>query len=126
MKLLPGRDALRELSRKYPGRSWQPLPLRLLKYTHGGTEYALGTTLLDRRRYRVGALSDLYHARWGVEEMYKISKQFLEIEQFHGHSERLVKQELFAHFNLLSMTRLLTNRDAALCEAAGGGAMALT
>ncbi len=121
-QLLPGRDALRELSRKYPGRSWQPLPLRLVKYTHGGTEYALGTTLLDRRRYRVGALSDLYHARWGVEEMYKISKQFLEIEQFHGRSERLVKQELFAHFNLLSMTRLLTNRDQALCEATDGGA----
>ena len=26
------------------------------------------------------ALADLYHAKWGAEEMYKISKQFLEIE----------------------------------------------
>ena len=115
--ILPGRDALRELSRKRPGKRWRPLPLRLVKYTHGATEYVVGTTLLDSRRYRVAALADLYHARWGIEELYKVSKQFLEVDQFHGPSERLVKQELFAHFNLIAMTRLLANRDAALCEA---------
>ena len=116
--ILPGRDALRELSRKHPGKRWRPLPLRLVKYTRGTTEYVVGTTLLDSRRYRVAALADLYHARWGIEELYKVSKQFLEVDQFHGRSERLVKQELFAHFNLIAMTRLLANRDAALCEAA--------
>ena len=116
--ILPGRDALRELSRKHPGKRWRPLPLRLVKYTRGATEYVVGTTLLDSRRYRVAALADLYHARWGIEELYKVSKQFLEVDQFHGRSERLVKQELFAHFNLIAMTRLLANRDAALCEAA--------
>ena len=78
----------------------------------------MGTTLLDSRRYRVAALADLYHARWGIEELYKVSKQFLEVDQFHGRSERLVKQELFAHFNLIAMTRLLANRDAALCGTA--------
>ena len=116
--ILPGPDALRELRRRHPGRQWRPLRLRLVKYTRGGTEYALGTTLLDRRRYRVDALADLYHARWGIEEMYRISKQFLEIGHFHGRSERLVRQELFAHFNLVAMTRLLTNRDERLCAAA--------
>ena len=114
--ILPGPDTLRDLSRKHPGREWRAVRLRLVKYTRGTTEYALATTLLDRRRYRVDALADLYHARWGLEEMYKISKQFLEVEQFHGRSERLVKQELFAHFNLIAMTRLLTNRDAALAQ----------
>ena len=49
--------------------------------------------------------------------MYKVSKQFLAIEQFHGRSERLVKQELFAHFNLIAMTLLFTNRNAAGCQA---------
>ena len=117
-EILPGPDALRALSRKHPRTHWQPVPLRLVKYTRGTTEYVLGTTLLDRQRYRVAALADLYHARWGIEELYKISKQFLEIDQFHGRSERLVKQELFAHFNLVAMTRLFTNRDAELCQAA--------
>ena len=95
-----------------------PIPFRLVQYTHAATTYVLGTTLLDRRRYQVGELADLYHARWGIEEMYKISKQFLEVQQFHGQSERLVKQELYAHFNLIAMGRLFTNRDADCCQAA--------
>lgn len=110
--ILPGRDTLRALSAKYPDTRWRALPLRLLKYTHASTTYVLGTTLLDCRRYRVAELADLYHARWGIEEMYKISKHFLEVQQFHGQSERLVKQELYAHFNLIAMARLFTNRDA--------------
>ena len=122
LAILPGRETLRELSRKYPGRRWYPLRLRLVKYTHASTTYVLGTTLLDRRRYRSGDLADLYHARWGLEEMYKISKQFLEVEQFHGQSERLVKQELYAHFNLIAMGRLFTNRDASLHPAASPAA----
>lgn len=51
------------------------------------------------------------------EDVYRISKQFLGVEQFHGHSEHLVEQELFAHFNLLAMARLLTRREAPLCAA---------
>ena len=31
--------------------------------------------------------------------------------------ERLVKQELYAHFNLIAMARLFTNRDADRCQA---------
>ncbi len=54
---------------------------------------------------------------YGVR-VYKASKVFLEIEQFHGRCERLVKQELFAHFNLIAMTRLFTNRDDRLEQAA--------
>ena len=91
--------------------------MRLVKYTHATTTYVLGTTVLDPQRYRVADLADLYHARWGIEEMYKISKQFLEVDQFHGQRERLVKQELYAHFNLIAMARLFTNRDADRCQA---------
>ncbi len=117
-EIFPGPAALRELCRKHPRVEWRPVPLRLVKYTHGGTEYVLGTTLLDRQRYSVAALADLYHARWGIEELYKISKQFLQVDEFHGRTERLVQQELWAHFNLIAMTRSFTNRDAALCRAA--------
>ena len=74
--------------------------------------------LLDRRRYPVPDLADVYHARWGLEELDSVSKLCLEIAQSHGHSERLVKQELFAHFNLIAMTRLFTNRDDRLEQAA--------
>ena len=89
-------------------------PLRLVKYEIAGSAYVLGTTLLDRRMYPVADLSDLYHERWGVEELYKVSKQLIDIEDFHGRSERGVRQELFAHFVLIALTRLFSNHGEGL------------
>ncbi len=44
-----------------------------------------------------------------AEELYKVSKRLMEIEDFHGQSERGVKQELYACFTLIAMTRLFAN-----------------
>ena len=86
-----------------------PCRLRLVKYFIGDNVYALGTTLLDAERYPVADLADLYHGRWSVEEMYKISKEMLDIEGLHSRSERMVKQELCAHFTLVTVARLFAN-----------------
>ena len=111
------RDALvtvepsAEACRQQPDTVFRPCRVRLVQYTVGGTHYTLATTLLDRQRYPLAALADLYHARWGIEELYKISKQMLALERFHGQSERLVRQELCAHFSLIAMTRLFTQHS---------------
>ena len=94
-----------------PETVFQPCRVRLVRYTAGDNEYLLATTLLDSRRYSRQALADLYHGRWGVEELYKVSKLWLQVEQFHGQSERLVRQELCAHFSLIAMARLFTNQS---------------
>ncbi len=39
------------------------------------------------------------------------------VEAFHSQTERGVRQELFAHFNLIAMTRLFTNRSNASLDA---------
>lgn len=85
--------------------------LRLVKYTVAGTTYILGTTLLDQEKYSIEDLSDVYHSRWGVEELYKVSKQLMTIEEFHAQSERGIKQELFAHFILITLTRIFSNHS---------------
>ncbi len=112
----PSDEALRQC----PQAALRPCRVRLVKYTAGATAYTLATTLLDRQRYPIAKLADLYHARWGVEELYKISKKLLTVEEFHGHSERGVKQELFAHFSLIAMTRLFTNHGEAGFRAGPG------
>ena len=84
----------------------RPCPLRLLKYTAGGTVFTLGTTLLDMRRYPAADMAVLYHGRWDVEEGCKVSKRLLQIERFHGRSEETVKQELYANFTLAALARL--------------------
>lgn len=87
------------------------ITLRLVKYTEAGTTYILGTTLLDPQQYPIEDLSDIYHSRWGIEELYKVSKQLMTIEEFHAQSERGVKQELFAHFILITLTRIFSNHS---------------
>ena len=76
--------------------------------------------LLDRKRYSRHALADLYHARWGVEEHYKVVKRLLRLEPFHGQSEDLVLQELWACCTLIAMTRLFANHCEAEMPSAAG------
>ncbi len=98
----------------------QPCRVRLLRYTAGQTEFLLATTLLVRRRYPRQALADLYHGRWSIEELDQVSKQYLAVEQFHGQSERLVRQELSAHCSLIAMRRLCANQTTAGFAAEAG------
>ncbi len=84
------------------------LRVRLVRYRHADTEYCLATSLLDGSRYPVPAISDLYPARWGVEERYKTGK--FRIEAFHAQSERGVRQELYAAFVLITLARPFANR----------------
>ncbi len=88
-----------------------PITVRLVKYRVAETTYTLATTLLDQHQYTISDLSDLYHARWGIEELYKISKNLISIEDFHATSERGIRQELFAHFVLVTLTRLFSNHS---------------
>lgn len=108
--------------RRWPGAELPPCRLRMVKYAIDGTVYALGTTLLDAERYPVADLADLYHGRWSVEELFKISGELLAIESFHSRSERTVKQELYAHFTLIAMAWLFASSNERQFESRAGEA----
>lgn len=111
--LLPLADRQREIRKHDPNINFIPLKLRLIKYVIDGNSYAIGTTLMDSK-YTLEDFRHVYHERWGVEELYKSSKQLMEVDDFHGRSERGVKQELFAHFVLITMSRLCSNESEGL------------
>lgn len=92
-----------------------PLKLRLVKYKIAETTYCIGTTLLDPK-FDINTIKEMYHSRWGIEELYKISKDFMEVDEFHGKSERSVKQELFAHFLLITLNRICSNESENMIE----------
>ena len=108
--LLPSADTQRDIRKQFPDIDFVPLPIRLVKYALAGHTYCIGTTLMARQ-YTREAFRDVYHARWGIEELYKVSKHMIEVDDFHGRSERAVKQELFAHFVLITMSRLCSNES---------------
>lgn len=102
-------DKIVELKPQSAKNGATPIQLRLVKYVIEGKAYCLATTLICAETYSVEALKALYHERWGIEELYKISKNHLEIEQFHALSPRGIRQEVYAHIALISLTRVLTN-----------------
>ncbi len=121
VRITPGKNALRRLKAAGIPEPASPIVLRLVRYDIGESRCVLATTLADTERHSLKDLSELYHGRWGIEELFKISKTTPAVEEFHGRSERGVRQELCAHFNLIAMARLFTNRgDAALDDAHEG------
>jgi len=109
--IYPSSQKRREIMLKHPDLEIFPIQMRLIKYQIGDNTYCLGTTLVDQKRYsNMQDFIDIYHARWGVEELYKVSKRIFIIEDFHAKSERGVKQEIFAHFVLITMNRIFANQ----------------
>lgn len=84
----------------------KPLKLRLIKYFINDKIYICATTLLDKNKYPLNDLVAVYHGRWGIEELYKISKEFINIEDFHAKSEHGVKQECYAHILIINIARI--------------------
>ena len=108
--LYPSPKSQRDIRSRHPDVEFVPLRMRLIKYRVADTLFCLGTTLTQpHQRYPVEDFMDVYHARWGMEELYKISKNIFLIQDFHAKTERGVKQELFAHFVLITLNRLFSN-----------------
>ena len=106
----PSIQSQKDIRKKHPNIDIIPLQLRLIKYTINNIIYTIGTTLLDNIQYKHDEFPDIYHSRWGIEELYKISKVLIDVEDFHAQTVRGVKQELFAHFVIITLCRIFSNQ----------------
>jgi hypothetical protein len=122
VSITPSSTTRDEIRAEYPNLNIVPIPMRLIKYQMGGEIICLGTTLLDRNLYTIQDFIEIYHSRWGVEELYKISKRTFIIEDFHAQTERGVRQEIFAHFALITMNRIFANQADSDLNLSGGAA----
>lgn len=102
----PSAPVKSELKKRGHYIDFKPLSIRLVKYIINNQVYVCATTLMDQIKYPAECFSDLYHSRWGIEELYKISKAFIDVEDFHSQTVRTVKQELYAHLLLINIARL--------------------
>lgn len=110
VSIIPSGDRKDRIKEKYPDMVIVPLEVRLIKYTISDVTYVLGTTLLDKEAYPDNVFPDAYHSRWGIEELYKVSQVLIEVDDFHARSERGIRQEIFAHFTLITMNRIMANQ----------------
>lgn len=103
------QERFTKIRRKDPSIGTKTLTIRLIKYRIDDELYTLGTTLFDKKYNDIDEFSKLYHERWNIEELYKVSKVLIEVQDFHAQSERGVKQELFAHFVIITLSRIFSN-----------------
>lgn len=104
IEYIPSAAVISDLKKQ--GYTLKPMPisLRLIKQTLNGETYLYGTTLMGPE-YPVDCFCEIYHERWSIEELYKISKNIVDIEEFHSKTERGVKQEIYAHLLLVNLAR---------------------
>ncbi|MBX3710120.1 MAG: transposase [Gammaproteobacteria bacterium] len=105
IKYYPSAAVKTEIKQQGYHLNYRAIDLRLIKYQIGDEKYICATTLIGER-YPLNEFSKVYHGRWGIEELYKISKEFINIEDFHSKTERGVKQELYAHALLINIARI--------------------
>jgi len=109
IEILPSPQSFSRIKRKNPFlNKRKSLKLRLLRYEIGSETYFIGTTVISKE-ITVCDFKDAYHGRWGHETLYDHLKNYLKTIEFHGRSELLIKQELFAGFNILNLSRVLSN-----------------
>ena len=86
---------------------FKPVTMRVIKQEVKEKIYVFATTLLDKKEFPKEYFSEIYRGRWGIEELYKVSKGHVGIENFHSKTERGIKQEIYAHVLLINLSRLL-------------------
>lgn len=111
VEIQPAEGSKTKIRRSCPEVEFIKLKLRLIKYKVADKEYVLATTLLNKKKFPRKVFPDLYHSRWGVEEMYKTLKSSLAACEFHGKTKRKVEQELFAGFLMITIARLFANSN---------------
>lgn len=75
----------------------ESLTLRLIKVILStGHIEVLATALTDRESYPTHAFAELYHARWNIEEAFKVLKHRLYLEQFTGELPESIRQDIHA------------------------------
>jgi hypothetical protein len=102
----PSAPVKSDLRKRNYNLDFRLLTLRLVKHKIGNENYVYATTLLEEQKYPTACFADLYHGRWSIEELYKISKNFIDVEDFHSQTERGIKQELYGHLLLINIAKV--------------------
>lgn len=105
IEYVPSSAVKSDLRKRGHKLDFKPITMRLIKHKIKDETYVYATTLIGEQ-YPACEFGELYHGRWGIEELYKISKCFIDVEDFHSQTERGVKHELYAHLLLTNVARM--------------------
>ena len=82
------------------------LPLIKVVLSTGHIE-VLATSLIESQTYPAQAFAELYHARWNIEEAFKVLKHRLYLEQFTGELPESIRQDVHAKIFTANLAEVL-------------------
>lgn len=85
--------------------------LRLIKVVLStGHIEVLATSLMDSQAYPCHEFAELYHARWNIEEAFKVLKHRLYLEQFTGELPESIRQDIHAKIFTANLAEALARQ----------------
>lgn len=72
------------------------MKLRIVRFKISDDTYETIVTSLDRFRFPIPKIKEMYHLRWGIETSFRELKYILGLINLHSRKEDLIKQEIFA------------------------------
>jgi Transposase DDE domain len=106
----PPKKLIQKVEKGFCKVRLDPIRVRLIKYTINDKTYVLLATLTDKEKYPESCFKDVYHSRWGHEEMLKVSKVITGVTDFHSRTKRGIEQELFAHFVIITLLKIIESQ----------------
>lgn len=86
------------------------IQVRLVKVIlDNGEVETLITSLLDEQQYSAGLFKELYRRRWGVEQFYDVVKNIVCVENFTGHTDRVIQQDFHSALLMCNLHSLLVS-----------------
>ncbi|MBL0128306.1 MAG: hypothetical protein IPP83_12840 [Flavobacteriales bacterium] len=84
--------------------------MRLVKVAlDNGEVETLIASLLDRKEYPTELFKELYYNRWGVEQFYDVVKNIVCVENFTGHTDRVIQQDFHSALLMCNIHSLLVS-----------------
>ena len=87
---------------------YYPISLRIVRFKISETTYETIITNLDKERFPVFKIKELYHMRWGIETSFRELKYSIGLTSFHSKKVEYIIQEIFARLTMYNFCEMIT------------------
>lgn len=85
------------------------LSFRIVRFEIAEGSYETIITNLEREKYTMEKLKELYASRWGIETSFRDLKHTLGMLSFHSKKVMCIQQEIYAHLIMYNFAEMITS-----------------
>lgn len=97
-----------KVNKSEPAKFYE-LSFRIVRFEIADGSYETVITNLEKEKYTIDKLKELYALRWGIETSFRDLKYTLGMLNFHSKKVMCIQQELYAHLIMYNFTQMITS-----------------